>query len=184
MKENIKIKGEAVITVCDMRSLEALALQEKIVNATGQEYRDLVSELHSKFFKRRVVARNLCPTVGRAVVAARLAGILTYTGTINYCALGTDSTTADNTDIALGAEVYRKLVSSKTFDDNIAYFSTFFTATETNGTYEEVGHFIDGAVGADTGQLFSRIEDSETAELPITKSNTESLTVDYRCTIS
>ena len=183
-KESLKIKGEATISVCDMTSQEALDLQERIVKATGKKYRKLVNELHSRFLKRQVVIENLCPTVGRAVIAARLGGITTYTGTINYCALGTDATGSDNANTVLGTETFRKLIASATFADNLAYISSFFTATETTGTYQEVGHFIDGTGSVDTGQLFSRIASPETAELPITKSNTESLTVDYKITIS
>jgi len=183
-KENIKIKGEAILSICDMSSLEAQNLQSRISKAFGQEYRSLVDELHSKFLKRRVVIPNLIPTVGRTVFAMILSNTLTYTGVLNYCALGTDPTGSANANIKLGTEVFRKLISSKTYSANVAYISTFFTATETTGTYKEVGHFIDGGVGADSGQLFSRIADPETAELPLTKSNTESLTIDYKITIS
>jgi hypothetical protein len=182
-KDKFKIKGEVTISVCDMTNPEAQVLQNKIVKAKGQEYRNLISELHSRFLKRQFTLHNICPIVGRAVIAARLAGDFTYTGKVNYCALGTNSAGATENDIKLGTEVFRKLVSSLTFDDNVAYLSTFFTATETDGTYEEVGHFIDGTGVADSGQLFSRLEDSETGELPVTKSNTESLTIDYKVTI-
>lgn len=184
-KDNIKIKGEAVITVCNMKSPEALDLQDRITKAASQEeYRRLIDELHSRFLKRQIRIENLCPKVGRAVLAARLAGTFTYTGKINYCALGDDDTDATENDVKLGNELFRKLVSSLTFEDNIAYLSTFFTATEVSGTFEEVGHFIDGTVAKDSGRLFSRIEDSETGELPVTKSNTESLTCDYKVTIN
>lgn len=183
-KDSIKIKGEATFSICDISNPEAKSLQDRIVKSTGQEYRNLVNELHSKFLKRQFTIANLCPTIGRAVIAARIAGTFTYTLKVNYCALGTDDTGSANGNVKLGTEVFRKLVSSLTFDDNIAYLSTFFTATETTGTYKEVGHFIDGTGVADSGQLFSRIADPETAELPITKSDTESLTIDYKVTIS
>jgi len=183
MNSNLKIKGEATISVCDVSSPEALELQNKISKASGSEYHKLVGELHSKFLKKQVTIKNLCPTIGRTVIAARLAGTFTYTLKINYCALGTDDTAAANENTKLGAEVFRKLVSSSTYDANVAYFSTFFTATETTGTYKEIGHFIDGTGAADSGQLFSRITGSETAELPLTKSATESLTIDYKVTI-
>jgi len=122
---------------------------------------------------------NLIATVGRAVLAERLAGGATYSGEINYGALGDDNTAPTNADVALGNEVYRKLVSSQTFDDNIAYIDFFYTASDTNGTYEEFGNFIDGAAGADTGQLWSHILTGGW-----TKSNTESLFVSCQYTLT
>ncbi len=188
LSETFKIIGEKTFSFCDVSSLEAQKLQKEITEAIAKKddvkYRLLVDELHSKFLTRRLVVKNLIPTVGRTVFAMILAGTFTYTGKINYCALGTSATAAANGNTQLGTEVFRKLVSSSTFANNIAYISTFFTANETTGTYYEVGHFIDGTATVNTGQLFSRIADPETAELPLTKSNTESLTVDYKVTIS
>jgi len=183
MENQIKINGEVTLSLYDITSPEAVELQTKIENSTGKKYRELIKKLHNKFLKKKIVVKNLCPIVGRAVLAARLAGTLTYSGEINYCALGTDSTNATDADTSLGTEIFRKSVSSATYNDNITYISTFFTATEVSGTIEEVGHFIDGGPDANTGQIFSRIEDSETAELPVTKSDTESLTIDYKVTI-
>lgn len=182
--DKLKMSGEVILSICDMSSLEAQKLQDKITKATGEEYRKLVDELHSKFLKRQVVIPNLIPTVGRTVFAMIMAGTFTYDGKINYCALGTNATASANGDTTLGTEVFRKVISSATYSNNITYISTFFTASETDDTYNEVGHFINGEAGVDTGQLFSRIADPETAELPLTKSNTESLTVDYKVTIS
>ncbi len=186
MNENLKTKGEIKLTWCDIRSPEALALQKKIVKATGLRYRELLEELHKRFSIRSMVIENLCPLAGRNVLAMLLAGDVTYSGEINYCALGTTSTPTTAADTALGYEVYRKLVSSATHNSTgtpTAYFSTFFTAAETSGTYREVGHLIDGTAATPSGQLFSRISTPETAELPLTKSVTESLTVDYKVEI-
>lgn len=194
MNDKIKIKeggthGVVTLTWCDMRSKEAQKLQEKIIAISGKtknwkKYRALVDELHSKFAIKKLVIDNLCPTVGRAVIAQRLANDITYTGTINYCALGTGTGPAANGDTQLATETYRKLANSRTNSSNIAYISTFFSATEVTGTFKEVGHFIDGTATADSGQLFSRITDVESAELPKTKTSVDSLTIDYKVTIS
>lgn len=123
--------------------------------------------------------RNIIVTRGRSVLAERLAGGVTYTGEINYGALGDDATAPTNADIKLGNEVYRKVAASQVFDNNIAYIDFFYAAGDTDGTYEEFGNFIDGAVGADSGRLWSHI-----ATGGWVKSNTESLFVSCQYTIT
>lgn len=101
---------------------------------------------------------NIVVTAGRNVLARRLAGNTTYTGAINYGALGTAASPVPaNSDTQLGTEVYRKLASSQTYSSNITYVDFFYASTDCNGTYTEFGNFIDGSAGANTGQLFSRI---------------------------
>lgn len=184
MNDTLQMKGEATFYFCDVSTPEAKAMEAKLATLRGKEFDALKEVFHSKFLKRKIVKTNIIPTVGRTVFAMILAGTTTYTGILNYCALGSDATGSANGNTQLGTEVFRKVISSKTYSSNVAYISTFFTATETTGTYYEVGHFIDGTGTVNTGQLFSRIADPETAELPLTKSNTESLTVDYKVTIS
>jgi len=108
--------------------------------------------------ERHHAAHNLITTVGRNVLARLLAGDATYSGQVNYGALGSSSTTPSNTDTQLGTEVYRKLFASHTTDgNNVVYIDFFYAATDTNGTYQEFGNVIDGTASANTGQLFSHI---------------------------
>ena len=118
----------------------------------------LISQLYTEgflvgFYKQN----NLVTTVGRAVLAERLAGGTTYTGEVNYGALGDDTTAATNADVALGNEVGRFTVSSQAFDDNIAYIDFFIEAGTLTGTHEEFGNFIDGGAGVDSGQMWSHL---------------------------
>lgn len=123
---------------------------------------------------------NLVATVGRSVIAQRLAGTTTYTGTIAYGALGTvASPTPANGDTQLGTEVFRKVPSSQSYAANIAYVDFFYSATDTNGTYTEFGNFIDGSGTVNTGQLFSRI-----ATGGWVKTNVQGLFVSCQYTIS
>lgn len=123
---------------------------------------------------------NIVVTAGRNVLARRIAGNTTYTGAINYGALGTQASPSPvNGSTQLGTEVYRKLVSSQTFSSNVAYVDFFYAATDTNGTFTEFGNFIDGAAGANTGQLFSYI-----ATGGWVKSNLVSLFVSCQYTIN
>lgn len=191
-RREVTSKGIHTFTLCDARNEKAKKLEKQISqNAAArrfvlsirphdlsirlrllwEEYRYLVDNLHRLFKTKEVVVENVTTTVGRSVLAQRLGGDTTYTGTVNYTALGNDNTAAAVGDATLGNEVYRKGLSSGTDSSNICYLETFFTATETSGTYEEYGMFIDGTGSADTGQLFNRFVTS------ITKSSTETLNV-------
>lgn len=182
-RDNIFPKGKAVFTFCKIKTPEAIALQEKICKlakeGTWEKYQQAVKELHSKFKVREIVIDNLVMRVGRTILARILKGDFTYTGEINYCALGTGQTASTTSETRLVQELYRKQVSSKAYSTYHTYVSTFFTAGECSGTYKEIAHIIDGTATINTGQMWSRIADPETAELPITKSSQESLTVDY-----
>jgi hypothetical protein len=97
--------------------------------------------------QRHLNKHNLITTVGRNVLARLLTGDVTYSGQINYGALGSSSTAVNNSDTQLGTEVYRKLFSSHTTDgNNVAYVDFFYAATDTNGT-----------ASANSGRLFSHI---------------------------
>jgi len=152
IKNSIRIKGEIVGTI-----------------------RDTISGEIKRIYKKKF---NLIVTVGRSVLAQRLANTVTYTGIINYGALGTSTTPPANADTQLGAEVFRKTVASATYSDNISYISFFYTAAETSGTYKEFGTFIDGTGTANSGKLFTHVT------VDWTKTTSETLTVDVTYTIS
>ncbi len=123
---------------------------------------------------------NLITTAGRTVLARRIAGNTTYTGAINYGLLGTQaSPSPSNGSTQLGTEVFRKLASSQTYDNNIAYVDFFYTAGDTNGTYTEFGNVIDGTGSANTGQLFSYVATGGWG-----KSNSQSLFFSCKYTVS
>jgi hypothetical protein len=103
---------------------------------------------------------NLIPTTGRNVLARLLAGDTTYTGEVDYGALGHDATPAfSNASTTLDDEVYRSQADSQAFDDNIAYIDWFIAAGDVvDQTFEEFGAFIDGTASADTGQAWSLLK--------------------------
>lgn len=122
---------------------------------------------------------NILPTVGRQMLADNLTnGSPDNTPRITHVALGSDATAVANGDTILGTETYRNTVASQTNAGHIAYFTGFFDATETTGTYNEAGLFADGTGSADTGILFSHVN------ISITKSAVETLTIDWTVTIS
>lgn len=101
-------------------------------------------------------AQNIIPTVGRNVLARLVAGDVTYSGEIDYGALGDDNTAFTNGSTTLNNELYRSQADSQAFDDNVAYIDWFIASGDVaDQTFEEFGAFIDGTGSADTGQAFS-----------------------------
>jgi len=103
---------------------------------------------------------NIIPTTGRSVLARLIVGDTTYSGEVDYGALGSDATPAfTNASTILGTEVYRSQADSQAFDDNIAYIDWFVAAGDVaDQTFEEFGAFIDGTGSADTGQAWSLLK--------------------------
>ena len=130
--------------------------------------------------KRKKTYHNLVVLVGRAAIAQQLAnatatanGIL-----INYGAVGTSSTAAASSDTQLGAELTRKVISSRDVVSNVAYSTVYFAASEANGTLREVGFFCQGTAAANSGTLMSRII------INIVKGATETLTMGLILTVN
>ncbi|MCK4609460.1 MAG: hypothetical protein KAT71_08255 [Gammaproteobacteria bacterium] len=119
---------------------------------------------HSHTIKNRVV------DTGLALFASSLV--------LDYVALGDSATAVVAGDTTLVNETERKAVASSSTSGNKKYISVFFGLAEAVGTINEVGSFSGGSLTADSGTLFSRIS-TENAELPITKTGSESLTIDY-----
>lgn len=100
---------------------------------------------------------NLIANEGRSVIAERITGGTTYTGEINYGALGTGtSPTFSTSDTQLKNEVYRKQPSDSSFDGTTAYVDFFIDSGDVaDDTYTEWATFIDGNSSANTGRAFS-----------------------------
>jgi len=129
--------------------------------------------------KKRVIEYdNLVTTVGRQMIADNLTNAAPdNTPRINWVSLGSGTTAPTNGDTALETFTYANAIASETNSANIAYFTGFFDATETDGTYKEAGLFADSTDGTD-GILFSHVA------IDITKSVTETLTVDWTVTLT
>lgn len=179
------LKGIYTFTKAKIETKEQWALHEQIVKAqeAGQSYMELVRELNKICHTEKMVFENIIPTVGRTMIANNLAsGSPANVMLLNYTALGTSNTAVANGDTQLNTEVYRKQTASYTNSSNIAYFTAFYTATETTGTYHEAGLFANASGTANSGVLFSHVLlNSPTG---ITKSSVETLTIDYTITIS
>lgn len=129
--------------------------------------------------KRQITVENIIPTVGREMLANNLtAASPTNTPRVTHVALGSGTNAPANGDTTLQTETYRNAAASRTNVSNIAYITGFFSATETSGTYREVAIFCNGTGSADSGVLLSRVA------VNITKTTSETLTIDWTLTIS
>lgn len=160
--------------------MQALMATRHLYNAKTYryEYEKIYAEM-AKYMTKEKVVHNLITTRGRSVLAQRLANDTTYTGIINYGALGSSATAVANGDTQLTAEVFRKIVASASTTNNVAFIDFFYSKADTNGTYQEFGTFIDGSAGANTGRIFTHALTGGW-----TKSSSESMTVACQYTFS
>ncbi|MHB1334525.1 MAG: hypothetical protein ACYCXQ_01025 [Candidatus Humimicrobiaceae bacterium] len=92
---------------------------------------------------------------------------------ITYMAIGSGTTAASVTDIALVTETMRKVLTSRVKSAQTAIFSMYLSTTEGNGLIREIGLF--GGLASSTpnsGTLFDRLLINET------KVNTETWTIE------
>lgn len=155
-------------------------------NMTNQEtvslkgvYTFTIRDAKTGEIKRTYKYENVVPTVAKTLIANQLCDPTpTNTPVINKVALGTGTNAPAVGDTTLQTETYRNNVASLTNAANIGYATGFFSASETSGTFRECGLFSNGTGSANTGVLISRVA------INITKSITETLTVDWQLTIS
>lgn len=106
------------------------------------------------------VTENLIMTgslTGRDLLVQYLIGGTTYTGGINYGALGTGTTSPAAGDTQLTAEVARTVPSIQNdVSNNQAQFQFYFPdANLANGTYHEAGSFMNGTATLNNGKIFN-----------------------------
>src|SRR4051794_867693 len=157
LTEHSGIRGFITFQNFAIETPRAYQIDQLLASGTlsPKQYQKLLRELAQISTPRTFSLHNLVVLAGREVIARRLIGDTTYTGTINYGALGTDATAVNAADTTLGAEVSRKLFARRTRTNAQASFDFFHSQADTNGTYEEFGMFIDGTASADSGQLFN-----------------------------
>jgi hypothetical protein len=150
----------------------------KLANDLAEEYTYYIDLLNRKYLTNEIYVENVTCTVGRTAIANVVAGVGTYTGVANYCAVGTGTAAASEANTQLGTETFRKLTSTGVNSSNIIIIETFFEPGEATATLEEYGYFINGNGSANSGQLLNRFTQT------VTKTATESLNVRSLITLS
>src|SRR4051812_9111564 len=110
-------KWQGLITFCNFTidSDEAREIDAFLKLATDipqDVYMAKIQRLKELCKYKEVTRENSIVMTGRTVFARRLANDTTYTGIINYGALGTGSTAVGDSQTALTTEVKRKLVAT------------------------------------------------------------------------
>lgn len=121
------------------------------------EYKKLLARLEEICTVRTFSVQNQVVLSGRSVFARLLVGDTTYSGEINYGALGTGSAAVSDSDTVLDTEVKRKGTATQIRTNDSVTVDFYYSKSDTNGTYEEFGTFIDGTSTVDTGQLYNRV---------------------------
>lgn len=100
----------------------------------------------------------LSSTTGKGLILQRLIGVNTYSLNITNLDIGTGTTPPAVTDTMLDAAVARADNPVASIISNVASFQFFIADADLpNGTYTEVGTFVDGTDSVvDTGQIFNR----------------------------
>jgi hypothetical protein len=154
----IKIKGEYTkFSVRPWVKKDSKIIQDlRLALRTGNKFILKALEQAGIIFDVKF-AQNIIPLTGRNVLARRLAGDTTYTGEIDWGALGTAVSPAfTNSSSQLTSEVFRAQADSQVYDENIVYVDWFIAAGDVaDQTFTEWGAFIDGTAAANSGQAWS-----------------------------
>lgn len=123
--------------------------------------------------------KNMVTTAGKSSMADHLRGETENNkGICTWHAVGTGTTAPALGDTDLETEIFRKLISVRSFSANVASFQTFFTASEANATLREIGLFGDDASSTPgSGTLFARLAVNRV------KSASDTLTILHTLTI-
>lgn len=119
---------------------------------------------------------------GLDLILDRLNGTNTYTLNILYCDIGTSGTAPTESDTGLGAAVARAAKAAGSISGKAITLQFFLADGDlANGTYREIGAYVDGSATLSTGQIFNHAvfgspyvkgsNTDTTVELTITLSN-------------
>lgn len=179
--EGIKSKGVYTLTKAFLELPEHFALSKQIdeVRAVGGDFMSLVRELNRMCRTEKFVVENLVPTEGRENIANNMTNASpTFSMLVSHFAVGSGTNAPANADVQLQTETYRNDIASRTNAANIAYLTGFLSTTEFSGTIREIGLFAGGSATVNSGAIMSRVA------VNVTKSGTETLTVDYTYTLT
>ena len=161
LRDGQGVEGLLTFTNYELDPMCARAVQldnilRNAVNIPKLIFDEMVAELRSLCRVRVFHTKNKVLLAARSMQAARLIGVTTYSGEINYGLLGTGTASVTDADSVLDNEVKRKLYASRTQTDDSVSLDFYYSKSDTNGTYEEFGLAIDGTSTVDTGLLFNR----------------------------
>lgn len=161
LADTLGLHGRAIASVFALKSDEALYWDRvlgEMQNASRERFCEAMDAL-TRTARRTMTfhVKNLVVDRGCETLAAFLAGETTYTGGINYGALGSGSTAVAAGNTTLATEVFRKTYASRGRSSKSTTIDYYFSKSDTNGTYNEFGCFVAGTATANSGQLYNRL---------------------------
>jgi hypothetical protein len=128
--------------------------------------------------ENQVIFENLTPLVGFTALTKAMTGNAASLAEIipNVHALGSGLTAPASGDTQLQTETIRKLLASKSYSGNKAYYTAVYETSEANGTHKEMALFMNATLVANNGTMWDR------SAIDITKTSAQSLTIDYEDT--
>lgn len=156
-----------------------ISLEQFITEFNYQTRKTLLLGAPKGLIESEVMFENITPTVGFQTLTKALTGNLPTLEELEVTvhAFGSDGTTPADGDTTLGTETVRKLLSSKSYNGASAFYTAFYDLAEANGTHAEMGLFINADGGTpDDGTMWDH------SLIAITKTDTQSLTIDYEDT--
>ena len=155
------IKGLITVTNYDLmhapaRAHEINKLLEKATGIDSNLYKELCEELATLCSTSKYTFSNRVLLAGRSMQAGRLGGDTTYTGIINYGAVGNGSTAVSDSDVDLDNEISRKQYATRSVSGDELTIDFYFSKADFNDTVEEFGLVVDGTATTDSGILFNR----------------------------
>lgn len=137
-----------------------------------------------KIIKRGKWSKNLVVSgtdTGRNLICQRLGGTNTYSLNVTHADIGTGTNTPQNSDTQLQTPTVRGALTAAIISSNVVTLQFFFSDSAlANGTYREVGSFVDGSGSVSTGKLFNRALFGS----PYTKVTGQDTTVEVELTIN
>lgn len=183
--DKLKLKGEYVFTVSKIETEEQKALNKKIEFARekGVPFMHMVRDLNRLCRKKVYRIPNTITAGAKTMVANNFANSSPdNVMKIDFSALGTGNTAVTENDTTLDVESYRRKIASASNLNTVVNVSAFYGAVEVNGTFYEHAIFADASTTTDSGVMISRVLLNPNDG--ITKSTSETLTIDYTLTIS
>lgn len=121
---------------------------------------------------------NLVVNVTKNAFAAMLnSEVSSFTGKVNYGAVGTSTASPAITDTILTAEIARVAPYSNSRAANVTTVTFYFDTATGNGLLKEFGAFIDGTASVNTGTLFDRVN------IDVNKTSLNSLLITLTITV-
>lgn len=145
----------------ELLAIEKLPNEERVKKEVKDHYKSIIGALRAYLRERQVIVNTIMLPF-REKLAQRMAqdGLLSELADlfITHAGLGTSDANSESDSLdKLENEVFRKGFGFREADGDTAIAEFYFSTTDTDGTYEEYGLFIDSDDNIDSPTILSRL---------------------------